>query len=250
MGVWRRFLINRGLYGWPKATRPQAGLFGWPLGLATPRYDFAKVAEITTTDSTSYLGSHTINLPTTEVVIDDVMIACVSCGLGTEGGQTLTGFTQLNYWSENSCLGQIYYRRCDGTETSTTTFTLGSGTAPASAIVIQMKGGFPYTAATTQDLPKNARWRSNVDPPPLTPGRGGNINFVYFAFASKWIASDATDPGGYDYYAKAGSSTSRTAVGIINKRTATYDPPSFGGGGTSNCITFTVALPPAGVSVF
>lgn len=236
--------MNKGMLGWPLRLSKDPIFLGWPN--LDPRIEFALDADRATTDSTSSLATHTINLPTTvPIARGDVMLVAVSLNSLVTLTSLTDGscpFSLLLETTENSLRGAVYLRLCDGTEGSTTTLTL-SGASPAAACAALVKGSWPYDLSGNVGTPKYGISGSNRNPPALTPGRG-IVPFLWFSMNLTASASGPSDPGDLEIVSLAGSGSYRVGLGSIRLRAATYDP-SVWGSGTSNNRGVTIAFAPS-----
>ena len=226
---------------------------------------FPSVAERATSKVTSNNTSHAVTLPVTGVASGDLLIAAIAWDCAT-GTVTLTGWTAgwtliaENPHATGAYASTLYYKICDGSETSPLTLTT-SGAEQSVHRVWRFSVG-SHNASIAPQAAQTVTTGGGVspDPPSLSP-TGGSKDYFWIALAfinegtSNGLADVDTWPAGYSQTGGDKSSASSGGIALgwaeFTNTAASENPGAFhiSSDPTAEANdTMTVAIHPAAAS--
>lgn len=217
-----------------------------------------RVAENTDTAISSALTTHTVLLPVATVEHGDLLIVIGAYEGAPTGIATPNGWSLLDGPTSNgtAITLAIFWRRCDGTEASTTVNFSTTSTCRAAFRVLRIKRGNWYgdfdigisaqvgTAATGTSV--------SPDPPAVTtPWKG--INSLYIAIAANPSGTASAYPTNYVDGAEINATGAILDVAYRTNAVASENPAVFTIGSSLAWVAQTLcirpAMPDAGVTV-
>ena len=146
LGRYKKFMRGFFIFGKRNKQKPSLILFNWLtvlLLLISNFQTFATIAQRgSATSGTTTNNSLTINNPS-DVVSGDFMVVDIAQVGNNTNAPTSTGWTLINGTSlagGTARYGAVLYRKADGTEGTSFTFTLGTGTTSAVGTIVAFSG--------------------------------------------------------------------------------------------------------------